>query len=56
MDVVHGTVEGNIVEITGPALEIGKITQGQTDGILNYSLPLSFCPVAGRDELVIIAR
>lgn len=52
----HGTAPGNIIEITGPALEIGKITQGQTDGILNYSLPLSFCPVAGRDELVIIAR
>lgn len=56
LEVVHGTAAGNIVEITGPALEIGKVTQGQTNNILNYSLPLSFCPVAGRDELVIIAR
>ena len=54
--LVHGTAAGNIVEINGPALEIGKLTQGQKDGILNYSLPLSFCPVAGRDELVIVAR
>lgn len=56
LQVVHGTAAGNIVEITAPAIEVGKITQGQTDGILNYSLPLSLCPVAGRDELVIISR
>lgn len=56
LNVVHGTVAGNIVQIAGPALEVGKISQGQTDGILNYSLPLSFCPVAGRDELTITVR
>lgn len=56
LSLVHGTEPGNIVEITAPAIEIGKITQGQTDGILNYQLPLSFVPVAGRDELVIISR
>lgn len=56
LSVVHGTVAGNIVEITAPAVEIGKVSQGQTDGILNYSLPLSFCPVVGLDELVIISR
>ena len=56
LELVHGKTAGTIVEITGPALEIGKITQGQKDGILNYSLPLSFCPVIGRDEFVIVAR
>lgn len=56
LNVVHGTVAGNIVQIAGPALEIGKISQGQTDGILNYSLPLSFCPVTGRDEITITVR
>lgn len=56
LSVIHGTAAGNIVEITAPAVEVGKITQGQTDGILNYSLPLSFVPVSGRDELVIISR
>lgn len=54
--LVHGKTAGNIVEINGPALEIGKITQGQTDGILNYTLPLSFCPVNGRDELTIVVK
>lgn len=56
LTLTHGTVAGNIVEITGPAVEIGKISQGQTDGILNYSLPLSFCPIIGRDELTITVR
>ena len=56
LDLVQGTTAGNIVEINAPAIEIGKISQGQTDGILNYQLPLSFCPVTGRDELLITVR
>lgn len=54
--LAHGKTAGNIVEVAGPALEIGKITQGETDGILNYTLPLSFCPVNGMDELVITVK
>lgn len=54
--LAHGKTAGNIVEINGPALEIGKVSQGQTDNILNYSLPLSFCPVTGRDELTIVVK
>ncbi|MDF2141249.1 phage tail tube protein [Paenirhodobacter sp. CAU 1674] len=56
LQAVHGTVAGNIVEISGPAVEIGKPSQGQTDNIVNYSLPLAFCPVTGRDELLIAVR
>ncbi|WP_347268180.1 phage tail tube protein [Paracoccus sp. (in: a-proteobacteria)] len=56
LSLVHGTVAGNIVEINAPSVEIGKVTQGQTDGILNYSLPLSFVPVSGRDELSIVVK
>lgn len=54
--LAHGKTAGNIVEIACPALEIGKITQGQTDGILNYTLPLAACPVNGMDELVITVK
>ena len=36
--------------------ERGKISQGQTDGILNYTLPLNFVPVTGRDELTIVVK
>ena len=56
LSLIHGTDAGNIVEIDAPAVEVGKISQGQTDGILNYSMPLSLCPVTGRDELTITVR
>ena len=56
LSLVHGTVAGNIVEITAPAVEIGRPTQGQTDNIVNYTLPLGLCPVAGRDELKLTIR
>lgn len=54
--LVHGTTEGNIVEVTAPAVEIGRPTQGQTNNIVNYSLPLLLTPVSGRDELEIVVR
>lgn len=54
--LVHGTVAGNIVEVNAPEVEIGRPTQGQTNGIVNYSLPLILTPDAGRDELEIIVR
>lgn len=53
LTITHGKVAGNIVEITAPAVEIGEPTQGQTDGILNYSLPLDLCAINGMDELKI---
>jgi hypothetical protein len=56
MSIVHGTTEGNIVEVTAPAVEIGRPTQGQTDGIVNYSLPILLTPDTGRDELEIVVR
>lgn len=56
LSLIHGTEAGNIVEIVAPAVEIGRPTQGQTNGVVNYSLPLSLCPVVGMDELKIIVR
>lgn len=50
---VHGTVAGNIVQFDAPAIEIGRPAQGQTQKILNYSIPLMLCPDAGDDELKI---
>lgn len=54
--LTHGTVAGNTVELNAPAVEIGKPTQGNTDNISNYTLPLSLCPSAGLDELSITVR
>lgn len=54
--LTHGSAAGNIVELDAPAVEIGKVTQGNTDNISNYSLPLSLCPTVGLDELTITVR
>lgn len=56
LTLTHGAIAGNIVEITAPAVEIGRPTQGMTDGIVNYTLPLSLCPVGGLDEFKITVR
>lgn len=56
LSLIHGTAAGNIVEVTAPAVELGRPTQGETDRIVNYSIPLSLCPVNGRDELSIAVR
>jgi len=56
LSLVHGTTAGNTVEIAAPAVEIGRPTQGQTDNIVNYTLPLMLCPEDGRDELTITVR
>lgn len=53
LSVVHGTSAGNIVTFGAPAVEIGRPTYGQTQGIWNYSLPLDLCPVTGDDEFTI---
>ncbi|QQM29049.1 hypothetical protein JET14_11930 [Martelella lutilitoris] len=56
LSFVHGTTEGNIVEITAPAVEIGRPTYGQTSNVTTYSLPLAFTPDAGLDDFKITVR
>lgn len=56
LSVQHGTVAGNIVEFDAPKVQIGRLTQGSSQGIANYSLPLMLTPDAGNDELVITVR
>lgn len=54
--VVHGTAAGNIVETNGPKVEVGRPTQGSSQGIANYTLPLMFVPDVGNDELSIVVK
>lgn len=56
LSVVHGTTAGNIVEIVAPKTQLGLPTQGATDNIVNYSLPLMFTPDGGNDELTFTFR
>ena len=48
--VQHGVTAGNIVKIDADAVELGKPTQGQSQGNRTTSLPLYFVPTAGDDE------
>ncbi|WP_428429542.1 phage tail tube protein [Pararhizobium sp.] len=54
--IQHGTVAGNIVEHIMAAVEISEPTQGQTDGIINYTIPMDVTPINGLDELKIVVR
>lgn len=54
--VQHGSTAGNIVGFDAPKVEIGRPAQGQTQNIVNYTLPLIFVPDEGNDELVITVK
>ena len=57
MTIVHGKTPGNIVEIASAGVEIGRPAEGQTQNIMNYTIPLMLCPSdAGNDELVITVK
>lgn len=56
LQLVHGIGAGNIVQIDAPAVEIGRPTQSQNQGIVNYSLPLMFVPSSGDDEIKITVK
>lgn len=53
----HGTVAGNIVDFGGPAVQVGRPTLGETQRILNNTLPLFYTPTAaGNDEFKITVK
>lgn len=56
LSLIHGTAAGHIVELAAPKIQIGRPTQGQSDGIVNYSVPLMFLADTGDDELVLTIR
>jgi len=52
----HGTVAGNIVKFDAPAVQIGRPTYGETQKIVNNTLPLMMTPVVGNDEFKITVK
>lgn len=50
---VHGIAAGNIVEFAAPAVQVGRPTYGETQRIINNTLPLMFTTSAGNDEFTI---
>ena len=56
LQLVHGTVAGNIVQIDAPKVQIGAPSEGSSQGVVNYTLPLELTPDAGDDEFSITVR
>ena len=57
LQLVHGTVAGNIVQIDAPAVEIGRPTYGSSaQGVANLMLPLNCVPSTGNDEVQITVK
>lgn len=58
LQVVHGTVAGNIVQVDGPRGEIGAITLSEEQGKVMATIPGRLLPSAalGNDELVITSK
>ncbi len=54
--MVHGTTAGNIVGFDAPKVQIGRPTIGETQRILNNTLPLMFLPETGNDEFTITVK
>jgi hypothetical protein len=54
--VVHGVTAGNIVALDAPKVQIGRLTYGETQRILNNTLPLMFLPDEGNDEFTITVK
>ncbi|MCP4595760.1 phage tail tube protein [Neptuniibacter sp.] len=56
VQVVHGTVAGNIVQIDAPKVQLSGISGTDLDGQYAYQLNTSFIPDAGDDEIVITVK
>jgi hypothetical protein len=56
MAIVHGVTAGNIVELNAPVVQIGRATYSQTNGNMNFTVPLMIKPDAGNDEFEIVVR
>lgn len=54
--IVHGTEAGNIVEISGPAVQVISPDLTDDDSIAMLQCGLEFQPVNGNDELIITVR
>lgn len=56
LDFQHGTVAGNIIDVTASAVELGEPQPGESDGVLINTIALDVCVTDGFDDLTIVAR
>lgn len=56
LNLIHGTVAGNIVQIQAPAVTIGEPTYSERDGIAMMNFDYEPLPVSGNDEFSIVVK
>lgn len=56
LQIVHGTVGGNIVQIDAPAVQVISPNYGESDGISTLQMGLSLVPSSGNDEIKITTK
>jgi len=57
IQIIHGTVAGNIVQVDAARAEIGLITTPEEQGFLMAKIPMRLLPsAAGNDELIITSK
>lgn len=53
LQLIHGTVSGDKIQIDAPVVDIGAPSYDESDGIQMVTLPLSLLPSSGNDEFKI---
>lgn len=56
LSIVHGTVAGNMVEVSCPKLQILDIAESEEDNRLMWTMQVAATVDAGADDLVLISR
>ncbi|MDQ7002659.1 MAG: hypothetical protein Q9N02_08265 [Ghiorsea sp.] len=56
MSITHGTVAGNIVQMTAPNVQIGKISLSENNGVSFVSIPVKCLPKLGNDDITLTVR
>ncbi len=56
MQIIHGTVAGNIIEINAPAVQLTEPQYGEFEGVAMLQTGLVLRPNAGNDEVEIVVR
>lgn len=56
LQMIHGTVPGNIAQIDMPKVQLIGMSKSETDGISMTSMDLAIQPNVGNDELVLTIR
>jgi len=57
LQLIHGTVVGNIVQIDAPKVQIsGAVGISEEQGKVMFTMPVSLIPVTGNDEIVFTSK